>query len=265
MPRPKKRAKLDIVIDGSRWARARLVPTSTVAQENHDIGVNFKALDALLLKHLSEHAGTRVELGERHLVASIFVPPLDFEAWSDTDRALFERRHTKQNIEVRNRFVKTALDAGYSGDAVYRIPLRKWMLRSSTLHEDHVAITVSALLAASITRSPDDYLCVVTDNTDILAAVQVASPQSLERLFIAAIRREVLFGENRRTLVSTTEFDFRIPPFFLADHISIVVREGNVVLGSYVYECTRCHEKLTRHRPLPAKAPQLCASCSFKR
>ena len=265
MRKPKKPAKLNIVIDGSQWSRMELVPSSVAAQENHDIGVNFKALDALLLKHLFKHTGTRAELGERHLVASVFVPPPDFDTWPDKDRALFERQHTKQNIEVRNRFVQTALDAGYSGDAVYRIPLRKWMLQSSTHHENHVATTVSSLLAGSITRSPDDYHCVFTDNTDILAAVTVACPQSLERLLIAAISREVLFGEHRRTMFSPAEFDFRIPPFFLADHISIVVREGHPVGGNYVFECTRCHEKFTRHRPLPPKVSPLCASCIFKR
>jgi hypothetical protein len=264
--KPKKAAKLNIVIDGSPRSAMGLAPLSTAApQKNHDVNLNFKALDALLLKHLLKHVGVRAELGERHLVASLFVPSPDFDAWPDTDRALFGRRHTKQDMEVRNRLVQTALDAGYSGDAVYRIPLRKWMLRSPTYHEDHLAATVSALLAASITRSPNDYHCVVTDNADILAAVRVACPQSREKLFIAAIRREVLFSENRRTMVSTAESDFRIPPFVLADHVSLLAHEGHVVLGSYVFECARCHEKFTRHRPIPAKVPLLCASCSFKR
>jgi len=265
MRKPKKPAKLNIVIDGSQCPRMGLVPSSTAAQKNRAIGVNFKALDALLLKHLFKHAGVRAELGERHLVASVFDPPPDFDTWPDNDRALFERRHTKQNIEVRNRFVQTALDFGYSGDAVYRIPLQKWMLRSSTYHEDHVATTVSALLAGSITRSPDDYHCVLTGNTDILAAVTVACPQSLERLFVAVISRGVSFGEHRRTMLSPTQFDFRIPPFFLADLTFLVAHEGHFVGGNYVFECTRCHEKFARHRPLPGKAPPVCASCSFKR
>lgn len=265
MRKPKKPARLNIVIDGSQRSKMGLVPSATAAQQNHDIGVDFEALDALLLKHLFEHAGTRAELGERHLVASVFVPPPDFDTWPDKDRALFERQHTKRNIEVQNQFVQSALAAGYSGDAVYRIPFRNWMLRSSTYHEDHVATAVSALLAGSMTRSPDDYHCVLTGNADILAAVTVACPQSLETLFIAASGREVLFDRRHRTMFSPADFDFRIPPFFLVDHISILVRKGSVVGGNYVYGCTRCHEKFTRHRPIPAKAPLLCASCSFKR
>jgi len=264
MRKPKKPARLNIVIDGSQWSTMEFVPSSTAAQKNHDEGVNFKALEALLLKHLFKHEGTRAELGERHLVASLFASPPDLDAWPDKDRVLFERRYTKQNIEVRHRFVQTALDAGYSGDAVYRIPLRKWMLRSSMHHEDHVATTVSALLAGLVTRSPDDFHCAVTDNTNILAAVTVACPQSLERLFIAPIRRGVLFGEHGRTMLSPAESDFRIPPFFLADHISIVVREGYAVGGNFVFECTRCHKTFTRRRP-PAKTPLICESCSFKR
>jgi len=151
MRKPKKPARLNIVIDGSQWSTMGLVPSATAAQKNDGIGVNFRVLDALLRKHLLKHAGVRAELGERHLVASVFAPPPDFATWPDEDRALFERRHTKQNIEVRNRFVRTALDAGYSGDAVYRIPLQNWMLRSSGHHEGHVAATVSA---CSQDRSP---------------------------------------------------------------------------------------------------------------
>ena len=257
----KKPARLNIVVDGSQWFREG----PALSPLNHDISVDFKVLDASLLKHVSDHAGTLAELGERHLVASAFVPPPDLDTWTVRDRALFESEHTKRSIGARNRFVQAALDAGYSGDAVYRIPLRNWMLRRSTYREDYVGMTVSALLARSITRSPDDYHCVLTGNADILAAVTVACPRSTKTLFIAAIHREVLFDVRHRAMFAPANFNLRIPPFFLADHFPNLARGGQVLREGYVYRCSRCHEKFIRRRPIRSKAPLLCGSCSFKR
>lgn len=257
----KKPARLNIVVDGSQWFRER----PALSPLNHDISVDFEVLHAALLKHVSDHTGTLTELGERHLVASTFVPPPDLDTWPVRDRALFGSEHTKRSIEARNRFVQVALDAGYSGDAVYRIPLRSWMLRSSTYREDYVGMTVSALLARSITRSPDDYHCVLTGNAEILAAVTAACPWSLKTLFVAAIHREVLFGARHRAIFAPADFNFRIPPFFLADHIPNLARGAQVLRGGCVYECSRCHEKFIRQKPIRSKAPLLCASCGYKR
>src|SRR5438552_637030 len=125
--------RLHIFIDGS-WLYKVAAPDRVLAAKTENptqaVRIDFGRLDGTLLRHAQSHDKTCTDLGDRFLSTSIFTLPPDFDSWPDQyDSVLPEQiEQTKRGIYARNRFVETAIGAGYSEAAIYRPLLRSWIL-----------------------------------------------------------------------------------------------------------------------------------------
>src|SRR5438876_11619945 len=86
--------------------------------------------DAVIFYRVSLAAGT--ELGQRYISTSIFTLPSDFDSWPDRYDGVLPQHieQMRRNLHARDRFVKWAIDAGYSDAAVYRPMIKRWILHS---------------------------------------------------------------------------------------------------------------------------------------
>jgi len=218
--------------------------------------------DAVIFYRVSLAAGT--ELGQRYISTSIFTLPSDFDSWPDRYDGVLPQHieQMRRNLHARDRFVKWAIDAGYSDAAVYRPMIKRWILHKlldKAYQEKQVDTTVVALLVRSAITHGDDYHCVVTGDADILPAIRVAYPEYSKNVFVATTHPDELAAEHRQTSFSIARFQFRIPPVYLQDHVAKIIQ------GEYVYECTHCHRVFARARPIPKSARPCCAPCHGKR
>ena len=258
---------MNVFIDGS-WLFKVQGPGHVLAAkgENPDSGIHldFARLDHALLAHVRAHDPACDQLGSRYLATSVFTLPNDLDTWSDSNDDILpdHLEQTRRAIYARNRFVESALSAGYSGDAVLRPNLRPWILRrliQRTYQEKQVDTTVVALLVRFAITQPTDYHCIITGDADILPAVRVAYPQYTENVFVATTHPDELHAEHRHTSFSFTNFEFRVAPFYLQDHLT------DILAGEFIYTCAHCHHIFVRQRPIPAGARPCCAPCNTQR
>ncbi len=260
-------SRLHIFIDGSwlfKVASPQKVLSSKTEHPTQAVAIDFKKLDAALLKHVQAHNPECVDIGAKFLSTSVFGLPADFDVWpARYPRFLHDNiEQTKRAVYAREKFVETAVNAGYSDAAVYRPPLKDWMLdklMSNQFQEKQVDATVVALLVRSAIIHPDDYHCVLTGDADVLPAIRVAYPEYSKNVLVAATHPDELQGKHRATAFSLNAFRFRIPPLYLQDHVASIIR------GNHVYECAHCHKVFARPKPIPVKARPCCAPCNLLR
>lgn len=265
-------SKLHIFIDGSWLYKAggpELVLASKMENQHQGIKVDFSRLNQTLLKYVQKHNPDCSELGDKYIATSIFSIPSDFDSWPDEyDNILpihIEHiEHIKPGLASREIFVQSALAAGYSEQAIYRPPIKSWIIEKliqKKYQEKQVDTTVVALLVRSAIINPKDYHCVITGDSDILPAIRVAYPQYSENVFVATTHPDELRAEHRQTAFSIHNFDFRIPPLYLQDYVSEIIH------GDYIYTCAHCNKIFVRPKPIPnpRKSRPCCTVCHTKR
>lgn len=260
-------AKLNVFIDGS-WLYKACGPGHVLASKteniDHGVRVDFSRLDMVLHDHAKAHDPNCTELGERYLSTSVFSLPPDFDNWPEEYDTILPAHieQTKRGIHARNRFVDSALAAGYSDQGVYRPFIKSWIVKKlieKRYQEKQVDTTVVALLVRAAIVSPNDYHCVITGDSDILPAIRIAYPEYSKNVFLATTHPDELKAEHRQTAYSLNNFDFRIPPLYLQDSVLEIMQ------GENVYECAHCRKVFSRPRAIPTKARPCCAVCHNQR
>lgn len=260
-------SQLNIFIDGS-WLYKACSPGLVLASktENLDRGVriDFSKLNETLLNHVKESDNNCKSIGDLYLSTSLFSLPNDFDSWPDEyDFILAEQvEKTKKGLFARGRFVQSALDSGYSEDAIYRPLIRAWILEKlvqNRYQEKQVDTTVVALLVRSAITRSNDYHCVITGDSDILPAIKVAYPQYSKNVFVATTHPDELRAEHRQTAFSLGSFEFNVPAFYLQDHLAEIIQ------GEHIYTCAHCYKIFTRLRPIPVNARPCCSGCHLLR
>lgn len=260
-------SKLHVFIDGT-WLYKVCAPEGSLASRMEHptkvVHLDFTKLNARLLQHVKSHNLQCKFIGESYLSTSIFTLPDDFDAWPDNyDQILPEHIEiTKRSRNARERFVETALNSGYSKEAIYRPAIKPWIiskLMDRRYQEKQVDATVVALLVRSAIINPADYHCVITGDSDILPAIRVAYPQYSKNVFVATTHPDELRAEHRQTAFSLSNFAFDIPPLFFQDCLA------DIISGDYVFTCAHCHAIFTRPKPIPKGRQPCCFNCNKKR
>lgn len=260
-------SQLHVFVDGT-WlfricAAGKVLATKT---ENGDrnFSLDFDRLNEALLAHVRENDNACTRLGERYLSTSVFEVPATVDEWPEQDFDITTEavQKVKRGTFARDMFARHAIAAGYQETAIFRVPLRPYMLEKVAMgkyQEKQVDTTVVALLVRSAITQADDYHVVLTGDSDILPAIRVAYPEYTRNVVIATSHPDELSAEHRHTSFSLNNFDFNIPPFFFQDHIA------DIIHGENVYHCGECHKVFTRPNPLPNRARPYCCGCRAMR
>jgi len=260
-------SKLNVFIDGS-WLFKACAPERALAFQTEwplkTFPLDFSKLDQVLLAHAKATESTCLDLGDRYIATSIFSLPDDFDEWPSEyhDITSDDIARTRSGVIARERFVTLAVEAGYSEAAIFRPRIKGWILeklRTKRYQEKQVDATVVALLVRSAIVSPDDVHVVITGDADILPAIKVAYPQYSRNVLIATTHPDELKAEHRQTSFSLANFECNIPPLFLQDVASSLLR------GDHVYTCSHCRKAFTRKVPIPTRARPCCIPCNEKR
>jgi hypothetical protein len=260
-------SNLNVFIDGS-WLFKACAPEKALAGgtewPDKTFPLDFERLDTALLTHAKRFVPQCHSLGERFLATSIFSLPDNFDDWpTEFDGVTSEDiARTRNATLARERFVRTALETGYSDRAVYRPKIKGWILerlRMKRYQEKQVDATVVALLVRDAITRPGDVHVVITGDADILPAIKVAYPEYSRNVFVATTHPDELAAERRQTAFSLSHFESDIEPFFFQDHVAKIMR------GEHVYQCAHCHKAFARPKAIPAKARPCCFHCNAKR
>ncbi len=259
--------KLNIFIDGS-WlykacARDRAL-SNRLEYADKTFKLDFEKLSNALLKYAYDHDSDCTEFGDRIFSTSIFSLPDDLDDWSveHDDITSHDIERVRSTVNIREQFAKSAIDAGYSDEALFRPPLKGWMLqnlRENKFQEKQVDATVVALLVRSAIINGNDYHAIITGDADILPAIKVAYPKYSSNVFIATTHPDQLHAESRQTSYSLTEFDYAMDPYYLEQHAD------KLLAGENVYTCVHCNKVFSRPNAIPVKARPCCHPCHQKR
>lgn len=260
--------KLNIFIDGS-WLFKACAPEKALAYRleypERFFKIDFnKLLDSLLKHARSQPDCGSTDLGNLYFSTSIFKLPDDLDEWpNERDNiSIDDINNVRKSVTARESFTKKAIDAGFLEDAVFRPPLKGWMienLKENKFQEKQVDATIVALLVKSAITQPDDVHAIITGDADILPAIRVAYPEYSHNVFVATTHPDQLKSESRQTSFGLVDFDYAIEPFFLE-------RSADKLLeGDNVYTCAHCNKVFSRTTPIPVKVQPCCHPCHQKR
>ena len=258
---------LHIFIDGT-WLFRVCQPEGTLASktENSDrsFSLNFDKLNRTLLTHVGQSDAECSTLGDLYFITSIFSIPDNIDTWPDDnpDISVSAIERVKKGAYARNRVAENAVRAGYKEDAIFRPKLKHFMIEkivTGKFQEKQVDASVVALLVRSAITKPNDYHLLITGDSDIIPAIKVAYPEYSRNVVIATTHPDELKAEHRQTSFTFNSVEFRLPPFYLQDHVKEIIH------GDNVYECGECHVVFTRPSPIPTGRRPYCGECIAKR
>jgi hypothetical protein len=255
-------SKVNVFIDGT-WLLVQCAAGGSLANatEHPDrrFPLDFSKLNACLLGHVNKYAANCSAVGDAYIATSIFSLPADFNDWPNQylDITAEQIEKTHRNTTARERFVETAIAGGYLADAVFRPPIRDYIIRKLAdrrYQEKQVDTAVVALLVRSAITKPDDYHVVVTGDSDILPAVKVAYPQFTKNVVVATTHPDELNARHRQTAFALVDFDFAVPPFFMQNKENAV----QIMEGAHIYRCEECGVVFALQKPLPKSQRPRC-------
>lgn len=260
-------SSINVFVDGSWLFKACAAERALAYQTEwpeRAFRLDFVRFDRALLDHAQARRPACDTVGDRFIATSIFSLPDEFDDWpSEFDNVTADDvARTRSGVDARERFVTSAIEAGYSDSAVYRPRMKGWILerlRTGRYQEKQVDATVVALLVRYAITRPDDVHVVVTGDADVLPAIKVAYPEYSRNVVVATTHPDELAAERRQTAFSLANFEFDIEPFFLQDHTASIMQ------GDHVYTCAHCHKVFSRPRPIPARARPCCVPCNAQR
>lgn len=259
--------KLNIFVDGS-WlfkacGRDRAL-SNRLEYSDKVFNLDFTKLSDALLQYANDHDSDCTEYGERIFSTSIFLLPDDLDEWplEHDDIMASDIDLVRSTVSVRERFANSAIDAGFSDEAIFHPRLKGWMiqkLRDRRFQEKQVDATIVAMLVRSAIVNSDDYHVIITGDADILPAIKVAYPEYSSNVFLATTHPDQLFAESRQTSFSLTEFDYAMEPYYLEQH------SEDLLKGDNVYKCVHCNKVFVRPNPIPSHARPCCNPCHQKK
>lgn len=260
-------SRLHIFVDGS-WLFKACAPERALANKleynDRAFRLDFQKLQDCLLHHIREKDPRCDEFGQRIFASSIFEIPDSVDNWAEEHDDVYPNdiENIRHSVSARQKFADSALESGFSDDALFRPRLRPWMLeklRTRRYQEKQVDAAVVALLVRSAITNGNDYHAIITGDADILPAIKVAYPQYSENVFIATTHPDQLQAESRQTAFSLADFNYSIQPFYLEQNALWLLS------GEHVYECGHCRRVFGRPNPIPDRALPCCHPCHLKR
>jgi hypothetical protein len=255
-------AKINVFIDGT-WLLVQCAADGSLANatEHPDrrFQLDFSKLSAQLLEHVNKNGGKCDAVGDAYIATSIFTLPDDFDDWPTQFLDITEEqiKKTRRVTTARERFVETAVAGGYLTDAVFRPPIRDYIIRKLSerkYQEKQVDTSVVALLVRSAITKPDDFHVVITGDSDILPAVRVAYPQFTKNVVIATTHPDELNARHRQTAFALVDFDFAIPPYYMQNKQNAV----HLLEGAHAYRCEECGLACALQKPIPKNQRPRC-------
>jgi uncharacterized LabA/DUF88 family protein len=254
--------KLNIFIDGT-WLLVQCAAGGSMAnatdQPDHRFPLDFEKLNLALLEHVRTSDQSCDEIGDRYVSTSIFTLPSDFDNWptqyDDLTAASIEK--VRRAVAAREAFVADAADAGYRMDAVYRPPIRDYIVRrlaERRYQEKQVDTSVVALVVRSAITKPGDYHVIITGDSDILPAIRVAYPEFTTNVLVATTHPDELNPRHRQTAFALVDFAFQMPPFYMQNRENAM----KLIRGSHVYRCEECGSVFATHNPIPRLSRARC-------
>jgi len=256
-------SRLHVFIDGS-WLFKACAPERALSARleypDRAFKISFDRFCRALLSHAATNDPACNALGDRFLSTSIFAIPADIDEWpaERDDVVSSDIENVRNSVAAREAFVQAALGAGFDPSAVYRPRLKGWMLqrlKERRFQEKQVDATVVALLVRSAITNVGDYHAIVTGDADVLPAIKVAYPRYSENVFVATTHPDQLRAESRQTSFALADFDYRVPPYFLDEHVK------HFVDGANIYVCGHCNRVFTRPNPIPQRSKPCCHPC----
>jgi len=255
-------AHLHIFIDGT-WLFSQCSAggslSNTTAYPDRRFPLSFSKLNEALLRHVASKAPCDA-LGDLFIATSIFTLPADFDEWPSRygDITSEQIEKTKRNVFARESFFKMATAGGYKEDAIFRPPIRDYIIRKlaqKRYQEKQVDTTVVALLVRSAITKPGDFHVMLTGDADMLPAIRVAYPAYTKNVCVCSTHPDELKPVHRQASFSLLDFDFDIPPYFLQDYAE------EIIDGEHSYRCAECGKVFTIKNPLSKKARPYCLNC----
>lgn len=254
--------KLNIFIDGT-WLLVQCAAGGSMAnatdQPDRRFPVDFEKLNRALLEHVRVSDSSCAEVGDRYISTSIFALPSDFDNWptqyDDLTGESIEK--VQRAVAARDAFVADAALAGYSLDAVYRPPIRDYIVRrlaERRYHEKQVDTTVVALLVRSAITQPEDYHVLITGDSDILPAIRVAYPEFTRNVLISTTHPDELNPRHRQTAFALVDFAFQVPPFYMQNRENAM----KIIAGAHAYRCEECGSVFSTQKPIPRRSRPRC-------
>lgn len=256
-------SRLHLFIDGS-WLFKACAPERALAGRleypDRAFRLSFDRLCSALLGHIASTDPGCTEIGERFLSTSIFTLPDDIDAWPTErdDVASSDIERLRNSVTARTAFADASVAAGFDPTAIYHPRLRGWMLerlKQGRYQEKQVDATVVALLVRSAITNTGDYHAIITGDADVLPAIRVAYPAYSENVFVATTHPDQLSRESRQTSFALADFEYRILPYFLDEHVDQFLDSANV------YVCAHCNKVFGRSNPIPSGHRPCCKPC----
>lgn len=125
---------VNIFLDGT-WLLVQAAAGQSLANTTDNLNsrfqLDFTKLNNAILKHVQENGGACDRIGKTYIACSIFQLPDDFDDWPNQylDLTSENIEKTRRSVFARDAFVRDALTAGYSSDAVFRPPIRDYIIR----------------------------------------------------------------------------------------------------------------------------------------
>ncbi len=254
-------ADLNVFVDGT-WLLVQCGAGGSLANStdtpDRRFPLDFSRLNSALLEHV------RVNwqcdgIGECYISTSIFTLPHGFDDWPTqyVDITQEQVEKAKKAVAAREAFVRSAARAGYKQDAVFRPPIRDYIIRKLAdrkYQEKQVDTSVVALLVKAAITKAGDFHAVVTGDSDILPAVRVAYPEFTKNVFVTTTHPDELNARHRQTAFSLVEFQFDVPPFYMQNKENAV----QIIEGNHAYRCEECGLVFSQPRPVPARQRPRC-------
>jgi len=255
--------KLHIFIDGS-WLFRICQPDGILASRTERSGygfdINFAKLSKVLLQHVRHYDRDCAKVGEKYYVTTILIIPenIDNLVEDDSDTTINVVERIKRTSISRSSVAENAVKAGYSTDGIFRPILSRFMFEKFTdgvFQEKQVNAALVALLVKSVFTNPGDYHLLMTGDTDIINAVNVAYPEYYKNIVIATTHPDELKAEHRHTSFSFNKHEFDLPPFYLQDFVKEIIN------GQFIYECSKCRVIFTRKLAIHGTRRPYCREC----
>jgi hypothetical protein len=258
---------LHISIDGS-WLRKLCAPSSATTHGvfasktvNPDRGVklDFNRLNQLLLTHIHQF-DKHVKLGKLVLATSVFLLPDDIESWPQQHPfALRQIQRVKDDVLSRQRFVESAIKAGYTEDCIYYPEMKPWILDqciTKTYSEKQVDIACASSFVGTAVCCPSDYHCILAGDGDFLPALRFVYPTHTRNVFLATTDVEEDRLKNT-SAYALNSLKLDIPTLYLQDHVA------DMIQGDLVYTCVHCDKIFDRfnNNPVPKNTQPCCSLC----
>lgn len=256
-------ALLNIFIDGT-WLLHQCAAGGSLANAtddpSHRFALDFSKLKVALVDHVRSAGAACDGVSEAYISTSIFALPVDFADWPNRFEDITSEQVEKTRYAVKRRedLVAKAAKAGYRTDAVYRPPIRDYIIRKladGKYQEKQVDTSVVALLVRSAITRADDHHVVISGDSDILPAVRVAYPEFTRNVFVATTHPDELNPSHRQTAFSLVDFEFHVPPFFMQNKENA----QKLLEGAHVYRCEECGLVFSMSKPIPKGSRPRCS------